>query len=213
MPKVTEAHLEARKQQILDAAAAAFSRKGFHQTTMADICTEADLSPGAVYRYFISKEDIIAAMADERRREGLSLIEAVKRERHETLDVLDELAEQFFSRLGDIQGCALDIELWSEAQANPRVRDAMKLDSTEICDSFAEIIAHAQTHGEINPDLDSRAVAQVMCSAFFGLILQRSLDPSVEVWPYVDALKAMMGGTFWLGANAQKGGRHDEFRN
>ena len=130
MPKVTEAHLEARKQQILDAAAAAFSRKGFHQTTMADICTEADLSPGAVYRYFISKEDIIAAMADERRREGVALIEAVRRERHETLAVLDELAEQFFSRLGDIQGCALDIELWSEAQANPRVRDAMKLDST-----------------------------------------------------------------------------------
>jgi AcrR family transcriptional regulator len=213
MPKVTEAHLEARKQQILDAAAAAFSRKGFHQTTMVDICTEADLSPGAVYRYFISKEDIIAAMADERRREGVALIEAVKRERRETLAVLDELAEQFFSRLGDIQGCALDIDLWAEAQNNPRVRNAMKLDSNEICDSFAGIIREAQRKGEINAGLDPRAVAQVMCSAFFGMILQRSLDPSVEVWPYVDALKAMMGGTFWLGANAQKGGRHDEFRN
>ena len=52
MPKVTEAHLEARRQQILDAASACFSRQGFHQTTMQGICREVDLSPGAVYRYF-----------------------------------------------------------------------------------------------------------------------------------------------------------------
>jgi AcrR family transcriptional regulator len=55
MPKVTEAHLEARRQQILDAALACFSRRGFHQSTMQDICQEAELSPGAVYRYFRSK--------------------------------------------------------------------------------------------------------------------------------------------------------------
>jgi AcrR family transcriptional regulator len=213
MPKVTEAHLEARKQQIIDAAAASFARKGFHQTTMADICTEADLSPGAVYRYFTSKEDIIAAMVDERRREGVAMIEAVRRERHETLAVLDELAELFFSRLGDVQGCALDIDLWAEAQANQRVRDALQLDSNEISESFTEIIRHAQSHGEVNPGLDPRAVAHVMCSFFYGLILQKSIDPSVDVWPYVDAIKAMMGGTFWLGANAQKGGSHAEFRN
>ena len=137
----------------------------------------------------------------------------MKRERHETLEVLDELAELFFSRLGDAQGCALDIELWAEAQANPRVSDAMRLDADEIRDSFTEIIRHAQGHGEINPSLDARAVAQVMCSFFYGLILQKSLDPDVAVWPYVDAIKAMMGGTFWLGAKAQKGEQNAELRN
>ena len=59
MPKVTQAHLEARRQQILDAAFGCFARQGFHQTTMQDICREAELSPGAVYRYFDSKEAII----------------------------------------------------------------------------------------------------------------------------------------------------------
>ena len=47
MPKVLPEYLELRRQQILDAAAACFSRRGFHQTTMQDICTEAGLSPGA----------------------------------------------------------------------------------------------------------------------------------------------------------------------
>ena len=54
MPKVSEAHVEARKQQIMDAAKTCFSRQGFHQTSIQDICREAELSPGAVYRYFDS---------------------------------------------------------------------------------------------------------------------------------------------------------------
>ena len=64
MPKVLPQYLETRRQQIIDAAAACFARSGFHRTTMQDICNEAELSPGAVYRYFQSKEDIIQACAN-----------------------------------------------------------------------------------------------------------------------------------------------------
>ncbi len=204
MPKVTEAHLEARRKQILDAAGACFSQKGFHQTTMQDICAQAELSPGAVYRYFSAKEEIIAAMVDERRREGIALIQAVKRERHDTLDVLDEIAEVFFNRLEDVQGCAVDIELWSESQSNRRVKELMRRDASDVTEAFTAIIQHAQKHGEVNPDLDPLAVAQVMNSSFYGLILQKSLDTDIEIGPYVQAIKAMMGGTFWL-KGARKG--------
>jgi AcrR family transcriptional regulator len=197
MPKVTEAHVEARKQQILDAAAACFSRKGFHQSTMQDICREAELSPGAFYRYFQSKEDVIAAMVEERKRESISLVETVLRERADTAGVLDKLAEAFFSRLEDPAGCALDIELWAEAQSNPRVREAMRLDVCDVSDAFVSVVSEAQARGEINAMLDPRAVAEVMNSFFFGLILQRSLNPNVEIWPYVSAIKSMMSGTFW----------------
>ena len=56
MPKVSDAHVEARRQQILEAASACFARQGFHQTSVQDICKEAGLSAGAVYRYFPGKE-------------------------------------------------------------------------------------------------------------------------------------------------------------
>ena len=61
MSKVSEAHIAARRQQILEAARACVARQGFHQTNIQDICKEAALSPGAVYRYFPSKDHIIAA--------------------------------------------------------------------------------------------------------------------------------------------------------
>ena len=61
-PKVPEEHLEARREQILGAAIACFAEKGFHKTSMKDICNKAQLSPGAVYNYFESKDDIVEAV-------------------------------------------------------------------------------------------------------------------------------------------------------
>jgi AcrR family transcriptional regulator len=65
MPKVTDAHRESRREQILVAAWKCFSRNGFHSTSMADVIREAGLSAGAVYLYFRSKDDIIVAVATQ----------------------------------------------------------------------------------------------------------------------------------------------------
>jgi AcrR family transcriptional regulator len=205
MPKVTEAHLEARRQQILDAAATCFSRKGFHQSTMQDICREADLSPGAFYRYFESKEDVIEAMVQERRQKSMGVVEATLKNRQDTLSILDELANVFFEHLGDSQGCAVDIELWAEAQSNPRVREAVRMDVCEVSDALVTIISEAQARGEINQLLQPRAVAEVMNSFFFGLILQRSLSADIAVTPYVSVIKAMMNGQFWQKPGKESG--------
>ncbi len=198
MPKVTEAHLEARRQQILEAASSCFARRGFHQCTMHDICGEAQLSPGAVYRYFSSKEEIIEAMAEDSRRRGEALAEAA-REQGDTIRVLDHLADAFFGMLDDSEGCVLDIELWAEAARNPRMMQIFRRIVDSHRDSFAEIVRLAQERGDVNPRLDPEAVARVMMSFYEGLVLQRAVDPSVDVRRYVAVMKAMMSGFFWQG--------------
>ena len=65
VPRVSAEHLTARRQQILDAARVCFLRNGFHQTSMQDVIKEANLSVGAVYRYFPSKNDLIIALAEQ----------------------------------------------------------------------------------------------------------------------------------------------------
>jgi AcrR family transcriptional regulator len=198
MPKVTEAHLEARREQIMDAAATCFAHKGFHRTTMHDICQVAELSPGAVYRYFSSKDEIIEAMEEQGRQHSAAIIEAVASERKDTLDVLGALADVFFSKLEDTRDCAVHIELWAEALSNPRIRETIVSVDDSIRDAFVKKIVHeAQDRGEINPNLDPDAVGRVMMGLWDGLVLQKTLDPEVDVWKYVAVMKAMMGGTFW----------------
>nr|BFE67761.1 hypothetical protein GCM10020092_010620 [Actinoplanes digitatis] len=56
VPRVSEDHLTARREQILAAARLCFLRNGLHNTSMQDLIQEAGLSVGAVYRYFKSKK-------------------------------------------------------------------------------------------------------------------------------------------------------------
>ncbi len=62
---MSRSYLESRRRQIMDAASTCFARHGFHQATLQDIVAETGLSARASYRYFRSKEDIVAAFAAE----------------------------------------------------------------------------------------------------------------------------------------------------
>src|SRR5881409_1306145 len=68
-----------RRSQILDAALVCFAKRGFHQTSMHDISAEAGISVGLIYRYFRSKEAVIAALAEQYKTEIGALLERARR--------------------------------------------------------------------------------------------------------------------------------------
>lgn len=58
-----EREKERRRQQIMVAAKRVFTQKGFSKTTMEDIATKAELSPGTLYLYFKNKDDLYASLS------------------------------------------------------------------------------------------------------------------------------------------------------
>ena len=54
-----------RRQPLLEAAAAAFRRHGFHASSMRDIARAAGMLPGSVYYHFDSKEALLVAVYGE----------------------------------------------------------------------------------------------------------------------------------------------------
>jgi AcrR family transcriptional regulator len=56
---IREQLIEARRNQILDAAASVFAEKGFHRATTKDIASAAGVSEGTIYNYFDSKADLL----------------------------------------------------------------------------------------------------------------------------------------------------------
>jgi AcrR family transcriptional regulator len=55
------AKAEETRDRILDAALRLFRERGFEQTTMRDVATEAGVATGAAYYYYRSKEDLVMA--------------------------------------------------------------------------------------------------------------------------------------------------------
>jgi len=62
--KRTQEDAEKTKQMILDAGIRTFAEKGYYHTSMEEIARAANVTRGAVYWHFKSKEDFILAMAD-----------------------------------------------------------------------------------------------------------------------------------------------------
>jgi AcrR family transcriptional regulator len=198
MPRVSEAHVEARRQQILDAALSCFLRKGFHQTTTDEICAEASLSPGALYSYFASKEAIIQAIGEQRRGRNEALIKTLGEGESPLTRLHDVLVEVFAEIESDEAGAfALDVELWAEALRNPGVKRAFTDNLGTLGQAMAAVAESAQARGQLNPSLDPDAVGQVGMAFFQGLVLQKALDPTVDVWKYMAVVEAMMDGSFW----------------
>src|ERR671919_677151 len=119
MPKVSEEHLEARRRQILDAALTCFSREGFHRTPMQAIFEESGLSPGAVYRYFKGKEEIVQAIALETLGSFAAAIESGPPGGPDV--VLGRLLDAIDSISLRDHRLRLALQIWGEAIVNPGV--------------------------------------------------------------------------------------------
>lgn len=61
MPKVSEAHKQRKRLQIVDTALYLFSIHGIKSTTIQMISDRSGMSFGSIYNYFKKKEDIVEA--------------------------------------------------------------------------------------------------------------------------------------------------------
>ena len=125
MPKVTEAHMETRRNQILEAACTRFSEKGFHQTTIRDICRAAGLSAGAVYGHFKSKDDIIEGMARLGRQNTRAFVESARTDDgavRSLANIVRVMVEHLDSESGTLSS-RLDVVMWGEALHTPKIHE------------------------------------------------------------------------------------------
>jgi AcrR family transcriptional regulator len=53
-----------RREQILDCALRAFADRGYHGTSIADVCARAGIGRATLYQYFDDKRDLLVALAD-----------------------------------------------------------------------------------------------------------------------------------------------------
>ena len=200
MPKVSDAHIEARRQQILEAARACFARQGFHQTSIQDICLEAGLSPGAVYRYFPSKEHIIAATCLGCQQESIEFIESAKSQGSKPLQVLDFILENGFNMLDQEDShehTMMTIQLWSEALRSTEVKEALMAATFDTwVKALTEIFQQAQNEGEVDPDLDACSLARIMFGQWHGMLLHKSLDSEIDIKACAVSIRALYQGTF-----------------
>ena len=198
MPRVTPQYLEDRRAHILDAAARCFAREGFHRATMQHIVREAKLSPGAIYRYFASKEDMVAAIASRRHADERRVLREASAA--DFPKALERLLGAFVGRLSkpsEREWRRITVQLWAEALRNDRVKEIIRDGLDEPLRILERLIRHAQREGRIARSVNPAAGARVAAALFQGLVLQQAWDPSIDVAAYQRAARAIL--ETWIG--------------
>jgi TetR/AcrR family transcriptional repressor of uid operon len=167
-----------RRAEILAAAQRCVVRSGFHGASMQEICAEAGMSPGNVYRYFPSKEAIIAGIAERDRAEVAQSFAAVDMAA-DFFAAFAALARYHFVERPD-EDVAMCTEIMAESRRNP--------DIGRICQSFdadvkARLIAmlrDAAERGDIANDIDFDGVVTMLMLIADGVWWRRASDPSFD---------------------------------
>ena len=180
MPKVTEAHLEARRSQILDAAWTCFARKGYHQATMQDICQESGLSPGAIYRYFESKEAILIALNERSQEMGRAIVEEARSLAGGPLNTLEVIGQTMLSYFSDPMAettTRVNIEIWPEIIRNEGLGAGLRKEITFWHQTVARLLSEAKEAGQLRPEVDPESLAALLICAWEGVRHYSLIDP------------------------------------
>jgi len=167
-----------RRTEILDAAERCFARAGFHQTSMQEICAEAGMSPGNLYRYFPSKEALIAGISERNRAEAAVSFSQVTGA-PDFFQGLAGLARHHLVDRSDAE-VGLCAEIMSESRRNPEVARLYQEIEVEIKGRIADMLRVAAERGEIRADLDIDAAASVLMVLGDGMSWRRAVETGFD---------------------------------
>jgi TetR/AcrR family transcriptional repressor of uid operon len=172
-------HQTDRRATILDAAERCFSRSGFHQTSMNDICQAAGMSPGNLYRYFPSKEAIIAGITERCRAQAAADFDAV------------ENAPSFYEGLAAMarsymvehtaEEVNLGMEIMAECRRNPTIAKMFLDFEADVKARLVKLLRTAAERGEINASTDFETAAMMLMVIGDGIQLRRVADRSFDI--------------------------------
>lgn len=182
MPKRDDAHMDARRNQIIDGLLVSVRKKGLANVSTQDVATACGLSVGSIYVHFKSKDEILHA-AIRRSSQRLESGEFYGQFGNpaDFLKVMERVLRYFDQLASDpIHGADLEITLM--ARHDPILRKEIEINQTARFDFIrkcASLIPGADRVSKADLDVLAATVAALMADAdqraLAGIDVQRKL--------------------------------------
>ena len=169
-----------RRAGILDAARTCFSRAGFHRTSMQEICAEARISPGGLYRYFASKDAIIEAIAIEEQCVGRRVLEVLL-DPGTLGERLLRCGLAYINAMRDRRARQMLLEVWVESMRNSAVGEMFARCEDDNRLLVRQIFEQAKANGEIPADADIETMMMSLLAFADGIVVRMGLNPAFDV--------------------------------
>lgn len=148
------------------AAKQLFSTKGFHQTAMSELASQAVISTGQIYRLFANKSDIIVAIVQDDTVQRIEVMNAIARDVDAgKIEVLEAIRLILLSSIehGDE---ALSFEILAEGHRSEAVAQTIG----QLCEAYREVLRGFALR--VNPAMAEeaqKAAEELLLACMFGL--------------------------------------------
>jgi AcrR family transcriptional regulator len=174
---------EETRSRILESSVKLFSERGFNAASVDDICTEAEISKGAFYHHFASKQALFLALLDGWLKIVDTAIEASKdKTAPETFMQMAEAFPYIFETAGN--HLPMFMEFWLQASRDEKIWRASIAPYRRYHKYFTSLIKKGVNEGSF-VNVDPQIASRLIISAAMGLLLQSLLDPKGANWEKV----------------------------
>lgn len=184
-----------KREAILRAAIKVFARKGYFNSKVSDIASEAGIADGTVYLYFKSKDEILHSIFDramaEFIAEGRKELELIS----EPSAKLTKIAELHLERLGADRDLAIVFQV--ELRGSTKfMQEFSAAGFAEYLDIIRQTIADGQSSGDFRSDIKPIVAAKILYGGLDEMVTNWVLsNKSYPLTPMAgEVLKVFFGG-------------------
>ncbi len=190
------AKVEDRREKIVQAAMRVFARKGFDRATNKDIAREAGITPGLIYHYFKSKQDLLRAAIEG--YPARQLLRSLPTEMFQLPPeaMLRGLATQILEIAQD-EGIVRFLRIFlPEVIHHPELSSSGSSMIRELVEFLNQALTSKMDRGELKCE-DAGLVAQFFVGSLLNLILRRQIirDPVLLKYKEAELVDTLVGMT------------------
>lgn len=163
---------EENRQRLLEAARDVFAESGF-EATMDDVAARAGVGVGTAYRRFANKEELIAALFQDRVAELVEVAERALAEEDPWQGIVAYLEGTI-----ELQSC--DRGLKELVLSSPRSREFVTEARAQLKPRIDELVARAHSAGRLRPGIE--ATDLVMVQLMLSAVSDPAAGETADAW-------------------------------
>jgi AcrR family transcriptional regulator len=177
---------------VLDVASELFIAQGFRATTLSAIAEKAGVGVATLFRYFRTKEGVLAALSRRDIEKTLARArEVAAAPAADPADAVFAICAAIFEmhRMPStrIRG---QTRIWLLIPTgHPETDEVVTSSDRELQDVILSLLTHYRTIGRLYPRLDLHDLTIVIFAVFYHHYLSVALDPTMKIEPVLSALK------------------------
>jgi AcrR family transcriptional regulator len=171
------------RNTLLDTSLALFSQNGYDATSVAQICQDAQVSKGAFYYHFSSKQELFLALMETWLDDVVGLFQSAGDSAETIPEALVQMADLSGGLFDALEGgFPILLEFWTQASRHPAVWERAVAPYQRFLDYFTGMVQAGIDEGSFDPSVDPIRSARTLTSVVMGLLLQAIFEPEGAQW-------------------------------